>query len=170
MNNLAIYLFFFINYLFFRKIKLKYCSLSRSFLFYFKKKQDEKPLCSNIHTLTLKNIRSRPFWPCLTRLVFGVSSRNKMSESSTSSNTRVFKVVVTGFGPFQNVPENESWLAVSGLWNEALPSSIRLVTRELPVVYDIVKREVPALWDAEKPDVRNTMLYILRAIIYQVNL
>ena len=33
------------------------------------------------------------------------------------------------------------------------PSRIRLVTRELPVIYDTVKKEVNKLWDEEKPDV-----------------
>lgn len=66
---------------------------------------------------------------------------------------RTYKVVVTGFGPFQGVPVNESWKAVSGLWEENLPSQIRLVTRELPVVYNIAKGEVEKLWHEENPDV-----------------
>lgn len=70
-----------------------------------------------------------------------------------SENKKKYKVCVTGFGPFQNVPRNESWLAVSGLWDEDLPPSIQLVTRELPVVYDIVKSEVDKLWLEENPDV-----------------
>lgn len=64
-----------------------------------------------------------------------------------------YKVVVTGFGPFQGVPRNESWLAVSGLWNDPLPPEIKLVTRELPVVYDVIKEEIPKLWREESPDV-----------------
>lgn len=63
------------------------------------------------------------------------------------------KVVVTGFGPFQNVAVNESWLAVSQLWDHDWPANIKLVTRELPVVYDVVKMEVSNLWETEKPDV-----------------
>jgi pyroglutamyl-peptidase len=63
-----------------------------------------------------------------------------------------FKVVVTGFGPFRQVKENESWLAVSGLWSQDLPDYIKLVTRELPVIYEVAKREVDKLWDEEKPD------------------
>jgi pyrrolidone-carboxylate peptidase len=76
-----------------------------------------------------------------------------MSEEPAST-PRTYKVVVTGFGPFQNVPENESWLAVTGLWNEKFPDGVKLVTRELPVVYDVVKKVVPGLWESEKPDVR----------------
>ncbi|RNA04851.1 pyroglutamyl-peptidase 1 [Brachionus plicatilis] len=63
-----------------------------------------------------------------------------------------FKVVVTGFGPFQDVPVNESWRAVSGLWDEKLPDKIKLITRELPVVYEIVRKQVEDLWDQESPD------------------
>lgn len=70
----------------------------------------------------------------------------------SSQSSKKYKVCVTGFGPFQGVPRNESWLAVSGLWEETLPPNIKLVTRELPVVYDIVKDEVGKLWDEEKPD------------------
>jgi pyrrolidone-carboxylate peptidase len=88
-------------------------------------------------------------------------------ENKPTSSDRVYKVVVTGFGPFQNVPENESWLAVSGLWSEPpLPQSIRLVTRELPVVYDIVKREVNTLWETENPDVRNLKKFIFQVGFY----
>jgi pyrrolidone-carboxylate peptidase len=64
-----------------------------------------------------------------------------------------YKVVITGFGPFQGVPRNESWLAVSGLWGHHMPSQVNLVTRELPVVYDIVKDQVEKIWNEEKPDV-----------------
>ena len=69
------------------------------------------------------------------------------------SEKRTFKVCLTGFGPFQNVPRNESWLAVSGLWEEEIPPAIKLVTRELPVIYDVVRAEVDKLWSEEKPDV-----------------
>lgn len=72
---------------------------------------------------------------------------------SSSVEKKSYKVVVTGFGPFQGVPRNESWLAVSGLWDEPLPADIKLVTRELPVVYDVVKNEIPKLWREEIPDV-----------------
>ena len=44
-------------------------------------------------------------------------------------------------------------MAVSGLWNESLPSYIKLITKELPVIYDVAKHEVEKLWDEEKPDV-----------------
>jgi hypothetical protein len=33
------------------------------------------------------------------------------------------------------------------------PSQIKLVTRELPVVFDVVHEQVNKLWDEEKPDV-----------------
>lgn len=65
-----------------------------------------------------------------------------------------FKVIVTGFGPFQGVPVNESWRAVSGLWEEKMPKQIKLITRELPVVYDIVRKQVEDLWAQENPDVK----------------
>ncbi len=78
--------------------------------------------------------------------------------NSGRDEKRTFKVVVTGFGPFQNVPRNESWQAVSGLWSEPFPPEIKLITRELEVVYDVVKEAIPRLWEEEKPDV-NTALY-----------
>lgn len=77
---------------------------------------------------------------------------------SSNVEKKSYKVVVTGFGPFQGVPRNESWLAVSGLWDEPLPADIKLVTRELPVVYDVVKNEIPKLWREEIPDVYNNCL------------
>ena len=58
-----------------------------------------------------------------------------------------------GFGPFQDVDVNESWQTVSGLWQHTLPSNVKLVTRELPVVYDVVKEQVAKLRDEFKPDV-----------------
>jgi pyrrolidone-carboxylate peptidase len=73
--------------------------------------------------------------------------------TEASNDRKSYKVVVTGFGPFQGVPRNESWLAVSGLWEEELPVEVRLVTRELPVIYDVVKQEVAKLWTEENPDV-----------------
>lgn len=81
--------------------------------------------------------------------------------SESKEEKRSFKVVVTGFGPFQGVPRNESWLAVSGLWNESMPEDIKLVTRELDVVYDVVKTEVPKLWKEENPDVIYLFLIII---------
>ena len=72
---------------------------------------------------------------------------------TSAENLRTYKVVVTGFGPFQGVSINESWLAVSGLWEENLPTQVKLVTRELPVVYSVVKNEVLKLWETENPDV-----------------
>ncbi len=53
-------------------------------------------------------------------------------------------------------------MAVSALWEEEIPSHIRLVTRELPVVYDIAKVEVEKLWKEEKPDV---FCYFLNVIL-----
>lgn len=66
---------------------------------------------------------------------------------------RSFKVVVTGFGPFQGVPVNESWRAVSSLWDEKFPQQIKLITRELPVIYDTVRHQVEDLWNQENPHV-----------------
>lgn len=88
---------------------------------------------------------------------------------STKKTNRAYKVVVTGFGPFQGVPRNESWLAVSGLWNEPMPDDIKLVTRELDVVYDVVKSAVPKLWQEENPDVLDSFIhnYILLLLLYR---
>lgn len=72
---------------------------------------------------------------------------------SEQKENRVYKVVITGFGPFQGVPRNESWLAVSDLSKENFPSNIQLVIRELKVVYDSAKNEICKLWKEENPDV-----------------
>ena len=68
-------------------------------------------------------------------------------------------LTIQGFGPFQNVEVNESWQAVSSLWELEWPSQVELVTRELPVVYDTIKQVVPKLWEELKPDVsqRNSL-------------
>lgn len=47
---------------------------------------------------------------------------------------------------------------MSGLWEEELPSYVKLITRELPVVYNIAKTEVEKLWQEEKPDVRKNFI------------
>ena len=42
---------------------------------------------------------------------------------------------------------------MSGLWDLEMSSQIKIVTREMPVVYGIVKVEVEKLWNEETPDV-----------------
>ena len=66
-----------------------------------------------------------------------------------------------GFGPFQNVDVNESWQAVSGLWELEWPDQVDLVTRELPVVYDTIKEVVPNLWSELNPDVSQLLSHII---------
>jgi len=62
-------------------------------------------------------------------------------------------VLVTGFGPFQNTPINDSWESVKRLWDfNNWPTNIKLITRQLNVVYKEVLDEVPKLWDEFKPD------------------
>lgn len=63
-------------------------------------------------------------------------------------------VLVTGFGPFFNHKINASWEAVKematlGVVHEG--HSVKLETREIPVVYDTITETIPALWDEVKP-------------------
>ncbi len=75
------------------------------------------------------------------------------------TDKRVFTVLVTGFGPWQGFPINESSVCVQNLWDLKWPSNIKLITRELPVVYDIVKSEVPKLWTDFTPDVGALIIF-----------
>ena len=62
-------------------------------------------------------------------------------------------VLVTGFGPFEGFPINFSWETVKQLWNLNRPANVKLITRQLPVVYDVVLEQVSKLWSDLKPDV-----------------
>jgi hypothetical protein len=82
-----------------------------------------------------------------------------------SNKNRIFKVLITGFGPFGDVETNPSWEAVSKLWDSELESNIKLITRELPVSYEIVQKEVDKLWTEETPDV-SVLLFIKKKLIF----
>ena len=71
--------------------------------------------------------------------------------SSEIEDQRV--VLVTGFGPFEGFPINFSWETVKQLWNLNRPLNIKLITRQLPVIYDVVREQVSKLWNDIKPDV-----------------
>ncbi len=64
-------------------------------------------------------------------------------------------VLVTGFGPFGVHEVNASFEAVKLLPSLDLERElgVRLVTREIPVVYDYVKSTIPQLWELHKPKV-----------------
>ncbi|KAI8928116.1 hypothetical protein BC831DRAFT_449893 [Entophlyctis helioformis] len=57
--------------------------------------------------------------------------------------------IVTGFGPFQNVPVNPSWAAVRTL-PETL-AGVDLIKMEVPVVYEAVQEQVPPLHAGIQP-------------------
>ena len=63
-------------------------------------------------------------------------------------------VLITGFGPFHHHKVNASWEAVKELREMGVEHSgktVRLETREIPVVYETVSKEVPKLWEDLKP-------------------
>jgi pyroglutamyl-peptidase len=70
-----------------------------------------------------------------------------------STEKTKYTVLVTGFGPFQGFPVNFSWETVKNLWCLDWPENVKLITRELPVIYDSVFQIVPQLWSEIKPDV-----------------
>ena len=49
---------------------------------------------------------------------------------------------------------NFSWETVKHLWSLEWPNNIKLITRQLPVIYDIVYEQVPQLWKELNPDVK----------------
>lgn len=74
-------------------------------------------------------------------------------ESEAQASERRYIVLVTGFGPFEGFPVNYSWETVKHLWALKWPSNIKLITREIPVVYEIVSEQVPKMWQELNPDV-----------------
>ncbi|KAF1979034.1 peptidase C15, pyroglutamyl peptidase I-like protein [Bimuria novae-zelandiae CBS 107.79] len=66
----------------------------------------------------------------------------------------VTRVLVTGFGPFQGVPNNPSW-AIASLLPTTLPNNISLTIHPapLPVAYHPVISTVPALIADVHPDI-----------------
>lgn len=74
------------------------------------------------------------------------------------SNEEVYRetVLVTGFGPFgvhTINASNESVKLLSTLEMER-ELGIRLVTKEIPVIYEYVQNTIPELWESYKPKVR----------------
>lgn len=76
-------------------------------------------------------------------------------------------VLVTGFGPFGVHEVNASMEAVKLLPSLDLERElgIRLVTREIPVVYDYVKSTIPQLWELHKPKVKCYQAYQLFGLL-----
>ncbi|QRV99847.1 pyroglutamyl-peptidase 1 [Ceratobasidium sp. AG-Ba] len=63
----------------------------------------------------------------------------------------IFRVLLTGFGPFQGISNNPSWQAVSALQNQMLEFSsgggtveAHVSAFEMPVTYDAVMKNMPA--------------------------
>ncbi|KAF8609851.1 peptidase C15, pyroglutamyl peptidase I-like protein [Ceratobasidium sp. AG-I] len=77
------------------------------------------------------------------------------------SSTKPLRVLVTGFGPFQHITTNPSWLAVSGLNNKTLSFSTdqsvkveaHISALQVPVSYSAVLNRVPALHSTNQYDV-----------------
>lgn len=65
-------------------------------------------------------------------------------------------VLVTGFGPFGVHAVNASSESVKLLPTLDLERElgIRLITKEIPVIYDYVQTNVPQFWETFKPKVR----------------
>lgn len=72
-------------------------------------------------------------------------------------------VLVTGFGPYLDVPVNPSWEAVQllHLQRDVIEDrhNIELVLLELPVTYEHVDEFVPQLWETHTPKV-NRFLFM----------
>lgn len=75
------------------------------------------------------------------------------------------RVLLTGFGPFQEVKANVSWEAVESVNavrinnrdTKSIKSSedIQLFKEKIEVRYDVVEEHVPELWTKYQPDVSN---------------
>lgn len=70
------------------------------------------------------------------------------------NNKKKRKVLVTGFGPFNEHTINASWQAVSIL-PELNFQDIELIIEEIPVKYKDVDNRIAELWDTHNPIVRN---------------
>lgn len=69
-------------------------------------------------------------------------------------DSKKFKVIVTGFGPFKGHDINASWETAKALRELNFEeSNINLIIKEVPVVYDTVINEIPSLWKEHQPDV-----------------
>ncbi len=63
-------------------------------------------------------------------------------------------MLVTGFGPFMYHKVNASWEAVKEMSSLGLQHNgdeVKLVTREIPVVYEVVSKVIPELCNEIKP-------------------
>ncbi|KAL1513782.1 hypothetical protein ABEB36_003146 [Hypothenemus hampei] len=65
------------------------------------------------------------------------------------TNKHSENVLVTGFGPFNNVPINASWEAVALLPNEI--NNCNIIKEQIPVAYKHVQENIPILWEKYKP-------------------
>lgn len=62
-------------------------------------------------------------------------------------------ILVTGFGPFDHHEINASWEAVKELATLGVPCDSKLITREIPVLYDHVNHHIPDIWRSIDPKV-----------------
>lgn len=79
-----------------------------------------------------------------------------MRENQLNINGK--KILITGFGPFNNHIVNASWEAVkelSKLWPQSELCNIELITKQIPVSYEYVSTEIPKLWEEHNPVVCN---------------
>ena len=71
----------------------------------------------------------------------------KMTANNDQANRP--NVIITGFGPFRNISENPSWLAIKdGL---DIDKGVNIIIEEMEVSYEAVDIRVPRLWDDYKP-------------------
>lgn len=76
-------------------------------------------------------------------------------------------VLVTGFGPFGVHTVNASSESVKLLATLDLEREfgIRLITKEIPVIYDYVQTNIPLLWENYKPKVRLRSFQLIKLFL-----
>ncbi|KAF7395378.1 hypothetical protein HZH68_009428 [Vespula germanica] len=75
-----------------------------------------------------------------------------MHENQLNINGK--KILVTGFGPFDNHIINASWEAVkelSKLWPQSELCNTQLITKQIPVSYEYVSTQISKLWQEHDP-------------------
>lgn len=78
-----------------------------------------------------------------------------------SRNTETVPVVVTGFGPFGEHKVNASWETAKALLPLNLEASgIKLITDEIPVIYQTAAAKVFSLWEQHRPKVNRHFCFI----------
>lgn len=78
-----------------------------------------------------------------------------------------YKLVwLTGFGPFEGAPVNNSWVAVRHMPRRCVRKHRAMVKKErVPVRYGVIDRRVPAAWRALQPAVSARSASLLQLVL-----